>query len=742
MRMTRLTTTFALALMPWAAYAQQAQEAPQSPPSAPPAASSEDEIAEYVPPMKNVFDIGIRGSSFRGDSSRYERYRDIGNGAFMEQLRLHKETKSHWFLDAAGEHVGRLDQRLTGEIVKPGKLDVLLRWDQIPMLLSRTTQTLFTVSSPSVLTLDDTLQTQTQANAANLAKFVSSATQFDLKSRRYIGEGNVRFIATPDLIFKASFKHTDRSGAMPYGGSFGHGNTVETIAPVQHQLNDFDGGAEFMRGPVLVRAGYAASIFHNDYTSFTFDNPWRVTDIATASSRGRSSLPPSNSMYSVNGLAAFKFAGRSRVTAYVSAGSLKDAGDPIMAQTINSASATINALPRNTVQGEGKTSSVNLTFSSHPSRLVDVTARYRTYHYDNRTPAFDIFQRVSYDNAPAASATPIEIEPFGIKRSSLDADVRFTPQSALAVGVGYTNLTDERTHRIFEDTSENVTRVTVDSVGTAWLSLRTKYEHSTKRGTLNPEVFAEFSTIDQPGLRQFDIADRDRDRVTMLASVMPTETVAFNVSVAAGKDDYLHSLFGLRDNSHRVYSGGIDTSPGENVSFSVWYSYEKYASLSRSRQANPGVQQLDESRNWATDGNDKVHTIVASADFNKIAEKVDLRFSVDFSRSNSLYNYITGPVADRTLPEESTVLPSTLPTPSQLPETLSELARGTVDATYALSRHLAIGASYWYERYRVNDFSLDEQAISRLDLPGALLLGYAYRPYTANTVWGRVIYRF
>ena len=36
----------------------------------------------------------------------------------------------------------------------------------------------------------------------------------------------------------------------------------------------------------------------------------------------------------------------------------------------------------------------------------------------------------------------------------------------------------------------------------------------------------------------------------------------------------------------------------------------------------------------------------------RIADKVDLRFSYDFSRARARYDYITGPVADRTLPEE------------------------------------------------------------------------------------------
>ncbi len=87
-------------------------------------------------------------------------------------------------------------------------------------------------------------------------------------------------------------------------------------------------------------------------------------------------------------------------------------------------------------------------------------------------------------------------------------------------------------------------------------------------------------------------------------------------------------------------------------------------------------------------------------------------------------------------------LPTTLPDPTQLPLVKSHLARGNLDLVYKLSERWGLGLSVWYERYRVSDFSLDADALSRLDPAGALLLGYQYLPYTATTFWGRAIYRF
>jgi hypothetical protein len=120
---------------------------------------------------------------------------------------------------------------------------------------------------------------------------------------------------------------------------------------------------------------------------------------------------------------------------------------------------------------------------------------------------------------------------------------------------------------------------------------------------------------------------------------------------------------------------------------------------------------------------------------------VDVRLAYDFTRARARYDYITGPVPDRTLPEEVPV-PTSLPTPVELPPTLSQFNRGTLDVLYALTPRLSVGASYWYDRYRVSDFTLDVDANPELARGQALLMGYLYRPYTANTGWLRLLYRW
>jgi MtrB/PioB family decaheme-associated outer membrane protein len=747
MRLTAIATAALLLALPARGLAQttpppaKPAPAPQTPapkapaPPATPATEEEGENTGWV----GLIDFGVRGTNMSGDSARFERYRDLGDGLFVERAHARREAKG-WLLDFSGDHVGRRDQRLAATATDPGRLRASFLWDQIPMLLSRSTRTLYSGIGTGVLSIDDALQAQVQATPSAIAPvFAQFGRGFDTKTRRHIGSGSVEYAPTETLTVTTNYRRTSREGTVPFGGSFGHSSLVELPAPTEHTLSDFDATAEYVRDPLILRGGYTGSWFHNDVTSVVFDNPFRATDVAATPSRGRLTLAPSNSFIGVNGMASVKLPHRSRAMVYVSTGLLQDAGETLVPQTINTVGTT-SPLERQTVDGEARTSSVNLRFTSRPGRFADVIVAYRSYEYDNRTPLFHMRERVAYDNAPSAVSPPIETEPFGLTRHTFDADFRVTPIGTTTAGIGFTRNAEDRNHRIFESTTDNVVRVTVDAITRRWFTLRSKYEHGQRRGKgLDETVLSSIG--EQPKLRQFDVANRDRDRVTLIGSVTPVGSLMASLTFAAGKDDYLESVFGLRDNTHRVYGAGADYVVNDNVGFGLSYSYERYEALQRSRQANPGVQFDDPSRNWAADSNDRTHSLLLNADVARIKDKVDVRLSYDFSRGRARYNYITGPVADRTLPEEVPV-PTTLPTPTELPPTLSEFHRGTVDLLYALSGRISVGASYWYDRYRVSDFTLDVDANPELARGQALLMGYLYRPYTANTAWVRLLYRW
>jgi hypothetical protein len=55
---------------------------------------------------------------------------------------------------------------------------------------------------------------------------------------------------------------------------------------------------------------------------------------------------------------------------------------------------------------------------------------------------------------------------------------------------------------------------------------------------------------------------------------------------------------------------------------------------------------------------------------------------------------------------------------------------------------MALAFSYLYEPFRVYDFAFDPSVVNAINQPSSLVLGYVYRPYTANSATISLRYYF
>src|SRR5262249_31378493 len=188
---------------------------------------------------------------------------------------------------------------------------------------------------------------------------------------------------------------------------------------------------------------------------------------------------------------------------------------------------------------------------------------------------------------------------------------------------------------------------------------------------------------------------------------------------------------------------GFDWVPSTAVSMGASWGHERFNGLQASRTANPlpantpeylkdPTQQFnDPRRDWTDDSADRANTVDGSIDLIRLIPKTDVRVASSFSRAHSTYTYGLAPV-------------TTLPTPVPLTPVLNEFQHGTVDCRYFVTRHLAVGGVYWFDKYRTDDFALGP--VSSLAQPAnaasptLMMLGYFYRPYRANSVTARLTY--
>jgi MtrB/PioB family decaheme-associated outer membrane protein len=672
---------------------------------------------------EGTIDFGLRLTSIAGDVARNQRYRDLRDGPTIDRFRYNRDERT-WFFNAGADHAGYRDQRYFGEFTEAGKIKLNFEWNQIPQFNSAVTRTPYTSPSEGVFRIDDTLQKGMEAGTITLADVAATAKPFDLRSRRDIASLNLVFTATRNLDLTLNVKSTKRDGQQQWGVGFGFSNQFEVPAPLDHRSTDVGSALEWANDRGMVRVGYDGSWFHNNVESLVVDNPLRFTDTTAATSQARMAFWPSSHSNSVNSAGSIKFPAHSQATAYVSVGTWSE-NEPLIPFTINTAITPI-PLDRPTAEAEARVTAMNYTLSSHPRRDLSLTARFKRYDFDNRTPHFAVTNYVRTDQAVTAS-TSGGTEALGYIRDNFDADASYTPIPFTAFRLGYAREDIDRTHRFLEKTSENTLRTSIDISGNAYVALRTGFEHSVRTGTgLDEQVLDDVG--EQASLRQFDISNRDRNRVSTILQLTPIQTVGITATIATGNDHRPDAAFGLQHLENRTYALGADYVPADGASFGVTYGYENYTSRQRSRQAVAGAQFADPTRDWATLGFDRVNTANASADLLKLIPRTEVRISYDFSRSRAHYDYVLTP-------------DTTLAAVGQLPPILNELHHGTFDARYQLKRNLSVGLVYWYDRYKVSDFALGLPTLSRIDVnTGSILLGNPYLPYTFNTVSLRLGY--
>jgi MtrB/PioB family decaheme-associated outer membrane protein len=677
---------------------------------APPAAAA----AQPVRPRGGSVDFGVRLNALEGDAARFQRFRDLRDGGVLNAR--YTRVTPEWEFTAAVANAGYRDQRFAADLNRYGRVRVSFDWNQIPWFQGADTRTAYQREG-TTLRLPDALQAAVQASQANLTDVARTAARFDTRARRDIADARFSWSATTNTDLNLKFTSTRRDGEQVWGAGFGFTAANEVPLPVDHRTSDLNATMQWAREGRLLQVGYSGSFYDNDVPALVWDSPLTLTDAANNPAQGRMAIFPSSVSHTVSALGAWPLPRRSRAHAYVSVGTWSQ-DEPLVPHTINTALPQV-ALSRSSAEAEARILATNLGFNSRPTRHLMVNARFRIYDFDNRTPPFAQPQYIRADQAVAASALGSS-EPFEYQRHFLDLNAVYSGLRFASLRFGYGLEHNDRRYRFVEQTTDHVLRASVDTRGFTWLTLRAQYEHAERTG----EGFDEqaFSAInEQLSLRQFDISNRTRDRVSTIVQLLPAGLVGVTATVGLGRDDRPDEFFGLLDNRHRFYTIALDMTPSERVSGGLSYGRENYDTLQRSRQANPGPQFNDPTRDWETDMDEHADTVTANLDLADLVPRTALRLAYDFTRAQSRYLYLLPP-------------DSTLTRPEQLPPVKNAVHRARADARRALTGRLSLGVSYWFDKYDVEDFAQEPEATSPFGIPGSgLFLGYTLRPYTAHT---------
>jgi len=758
-------------------------------------------------PSNGSLDIGGRFTSTTGDAARYERYRDLRDGVNANLL-FFKETDK-WVFDIKALNIGYDDQRYKMNF-NSSKLKLSLFFDQTPTNYAYYSKTPF-VCTPGNCSLDPTLRARVEAgqavgapqNATQLVPgsiFNTIANQFDLKSRRDTFAGDARISATDNLDFTFGFLTYEKTGNMPWGGNFAFSNLQEMPLVIDNRETELNVGIEWASHQGMFKANYQHAKFDQKIPTFRWDNPMRATDFCRYGLNGQapgtcydpsgytnnngpndglSAMPPSNTLNTFSWMGMVKLPGKTTANASFAAGSSRqDAAligwttNPVIAnEAVYATFPELRHLPRDTADLDVNYTTATMNISSRPANDITLVARYRFNGRNDLRRPFEAVEYVRMDAVP--EETGGVSEPLSIDRHTVDVSAKFTAIPKSAIKVGYSEDKLEHTIRVTRGWKDKTMRVSFDTVGNQYVTLRAMYER-TDRETIgfDPHVLAEMAM--QPAARFYDEAARKRDRATFLVDLTPTDSIGFNLSYTYGKDDYQEGdptqKFGLLNNTNKTYTAGVSYAPSAKVSLGADYGNENFEAFQASRTANPdsgvpGVYQSwsDPNRDWNLTNDEKVNTFTAYLNLLDVINKTEIRATYDYADSDQGFlhggpriaamsnNSILTPGDSR--PCAATLTSCFIP----LVNVTNEWQHFTVDVKYNASKKLGLGLTYWYEKFDVEDYSTVNTAgpqtmprtdlgpqtdIPRIDWLGSVATGYGNRPYTGSTVFVRMFYMF
>ena len=737
-----------------------------------------------TPSGLSAIDFGYRGTTTDGDEARYERYRDTRSGAYTN-IRFGKESETYLF-NATASNIGYRDQNYTVDY-RRNALKFGFLFDAIPLNYCYNCSTPWVESAGNVWTLDPATRLAVQnsryrfppptlplpagftgipANAAQAqleSVYRGLARPFEIQQRRDTTGLNLGYDVNTDVAVTGGFTTTHKTGYQPFGMSFAFNNANELPLHLDHRTNDLSVGVEWVKPQGMFRAAYDYSAFSNKYNEIVWDNPLQAVDYnngllpplgpydpngysnGNGPARGRMSAFPDSTMSVVSFMGMYKIARRTSLNGTVQIID-QSQNDDLIPWTSN---AVINqpavwavfpelaALERTTAEVKVRAVNALMNFSTRMTNKVGLTAKYRHNTHANLSRPFNAVEYVRFDAVP--EETGGVAEGLDIVRDTFDTALSFKllPFSTVRVGYGYDNF--NRTGRAHNDMRDQAVRLTWDSTGSQYLSLRAGYERVARKG-FGFSVMALEEGGAQPGLRFYDEANRDRDRFNFTATLMPVDKIDITASMTYVKDIYGGPglEFGLLDNKNKSLAIGVAFMPIETVDFGVNYGRDNYTALQKSRNANPppDPQFTDPNRDWTLDNEESVNNYDLYFNLNRALRNTDISLNYTFSDSDNGFTFGGPRIASL----------AAAGTFEALPHVTNSWRQLRADVKYFFTPKVGVGLGWWYEKFDVSDFATidlpGQPGTPRIDYLGVISTGYGNRPYNGNTVSARLLFVF
>lgn len=674
---------------------------------------------------RNEIEIGL--GSVSDASFRFGKYNGLETDGIFSVLRFDLDRRGPYDGDSAdywrltGSDIGLQSLSLQYEQGTQGDYRAWLEYDQLPVMRSDASQTIFNGAGGTDLTLPSGWVAGT--NTAGMTQLLPALQDVDIdhERRRFRMGFDKLFASRWDV--KTDYRHETKEGLKTVGGVVGNsgGNPRAVILPepLDYVTQNFDVALGYAGPEKQFQLGYSLSLFNDNNQSLTWQNPYSAIsgwDAAAGfpTGEGRLGLPPDNQSHQINASGGYRISGNMRLTADMALGRMTQ-NEKFLPYTVNPVltAGVTQPLPRDSLDGRIDTLVANLRLAARPTPAFHWSASLRRDDRDNKTPR-DEYVYIGGDsqtqNTAADSNRRRFNEPYSYVRDQLRIDAGHKIFRRAEITAGYERDETGRTFSEREEQTEDIYRMGLQGNLFSTLSAGARLEHADRKGSpyMGEEPFLSgyspgyTATVpggweNHPDLRKYFLADRIQDKAILFATWMPAQKITLGLNANHTRDDYDHSDMGLvmgRNNSYTLDAACVFS---ETMTAYVFYTWEALRSNQDGRQFNtlsPGklVQAADPARDWFVVHHDEMDTVGVGAKKSFANKKLDIGVDYLHADSRAAVSVATG----------SALMAA------PLPDVVARLDTLGLYGTWQLQGDLSIKARYLLERYHSADWAVDD----------------------------------